>query len=289
VKNDTVVQRQRKNEKVCFIGGAGHSGSTLVGLVLGSHGQCFYAGEAAKTRFIGNNSKPLRKRVCKICGTNCPVWGGFRLADDVDLYEQISRRTQRPVIVDSTKNVDWLSQQVSRLEGTSAQSYFLFLQRDGRAVINSRVRKYPDRAARSQIEGWLTQLRRTKALYDSLACPKMTVRYEMFATRPAKVTQDLCQFLGLDYDERLLEFDGHDHHPLGGNNGTQYQVARRQGRTAQGPCTVMDGRHQDYYANHGPGIRLDLRWRDELDPEILSLFNAIGGEDNEPMRWEIDT
>ena len=57
-----------------MICGAGHSGSTLLGMILGSHSQAFYMGEGGKARYLGDEKKPLRKRVCKICGEACPVW-----------------------------------------------------------------------------------------------------------------------------------------------------------------------------------------------------------------------
>ncbi|NJL20821.1 MAG: sulfotransferase [Leptolyngbyaceae cyanobacterium SM1_3_5] len=47
----------RISKKVCFIAGAGHSGSTLLGFILGSHSQGFYCGEAAKTRYLQDDSK----------------------------------------------------------------------------------------------------------------------------------------------------------------------------------------------------------------------------------------
>ncbi|MEJ2251088.1 MAG: hypothetical protein P8Y97_15725 [Candidatus Lokiarchaeota archaeon] len=57
-----------KLNKVCFISGAPHSGSTLLGLILGSHSKSFYAGEANKTRFIGNDkiNGPNEDKACKI-------------------------------------------------------------------------------------------------------------------------------------------------------------------------------------------------------------------------------
>ena len=41
---------QQRSRAVCFIIGAGHSGSTLVGMILGAHPEVFYAGEAAKAK-----------------------------------------------------------------------------------------------------------------------------------------------------------------------------------------------------------------------------------------------
>ncbi|NEQ24618.1 MAG: sulfotransferase, partial [Microcoleus sp. SIO2G3] len=70
----------RLSKKACFIAGAGHSGSTLLGFILGSHSQGFYCGEAAKSRYLQDDSKKLIKRVCKLCGENCQIWGDFQVS-----------------------------------------------------------------------------------------------------------------------------------------------------------------------------------------------------------------
>jgi hypothetical protein len=276
----------RKNRVVCFIAGAGHSGSTLVGMVLGSHPDCFYAGEASKTRFLGNPRKELRKRTCKICGEACPVWGGFVVAEEPDLYEQIARRTGASVIVDSTKNIDWITARAAEASAGGAALRLVVLRRDGRAVINSRVRKYPDRDPREHIEGWIEQVRRTQAFYDTFAHPKVIVRYEEFSLAPAAVSQRLCDFVGLDYRPDMLEFTRHDHHPLGGNSGTQYLVARAHGGGQAGPVAGLGDRSREYYEHHADGISLDLRWQRELRAEVLDLFERLAGDVNAPMRWE---
>lgn len=270
---------------MCFIAGAGHSGSTLVGMVLGSHPECFYAGEASKTRFLGNPKKELRKRTCKICGEGCPIWGGFVVAEAPDLYEQIARRTGAAVIVDSTKNTDWIAERAAEASAAGAALRLVVLHRDGRAVVNSRVRKYPDRDPREHIERWVEQVHRTRAFFDAFPHPKTVVRYEEFALRSAEVTRQLCDFVGLDFRPDMLEFTRHDHHPLGGNSGTQYLVARAHG-SARGGVAGLGNRSREYYERHADGIRLDLRWERELRAEVVDLFERLAGDVNAPMRWE---
>lgn len=279
---------KRTNQKVCFIGGAGHSGSTLLGFVLGSHRDCFYAGEAAKTRYLHNSRKKLKKRVCKLCGPNCPIWGNFFRTEQPDLYEQISRATGARTVIDSSKNLDWIAAHIQELKGLPATPYFIFLQRDGRAVINSRVRKYPEKPLTEQIKKWVEKIRATAAFFERLDVPKLIVRYEEFATRPEGTTRQICDFLGISYQTGMLEFYRHQHHPLGGNNGTQYLVARHHGPNPERPYTELASRSRDYYQNHAPEIRLDLRWKTELDGEVLDLFEQMAGPDNDAMRWEHD-
>ena len=274
----------RTRTKVCFIGGAGHSGSTLLGMILGSHSLCFYAGEAAKSRFLGDSNRVLRKRVCKLCGAQCPVWGDFEVTENPDLYEQIARRVGAPLVVDSSKDLEWVAGHLARPSESAALPYYIFLHRDGRAVINSRVRKYPNVDAAVHIERWTDQIRRSQAFYEGFDRPKLIVRYEALATDPAGVTQTICDFLGIPFEAEMLAFYRHAHHPLGGNNGTQFLVARHQGLSVD--LAAPDARHGCYYENHRAEIQLDLRWETELGPEALRLFERLAGPDNAPFQWD---
>ncbi|GAB4212206.1 MAG: hypothetical protein OHK0013_34720 [Sandaracinaceae bacterium] len=275
----------RANREVCFIGGAGHSGSTLLGLVLGAHPAIFYAGEARKSVFLGDLDKPLKKRVCKLCGPDCPVWGTLRPSAETDLYEQLSRRTGRPVVVDSTKSTDWHAAQLARLAGTGARTTLLYLFRDGRAVVNSRVRKYPSQSPRDIIEAWRAQIERTDALAARFPGRVLHVRYEALASDPEPTVRRIADALGVAYDSCMLRFWESEQHPLGGNNGTQYLVARERAAASRASVVELGERTRAYYGEHPRGIVLDLRWKRELDPSVLALFDELAGELNRRFAW----
>ncbi len=272
----------RINQKVCFISGAGHSGSTLLGFILGSHSHSFYAGEARKSLYLQNKEYPENKRVCKICGANCPVWGDFAIYDPLDLYERLSRKTGKPVIVDSTKNIAWLNSQIDTLTQISAECSLIFLQRDGRAVLNSRIRKYPTIAVQTLIQDWLDQIAATEQLFANFGGPKIKIHYEELATAPATIIQKLCDWLNLPYQEAMLHYYQHDHHPLGGNTGTQLLVIKSQQKPH--PYRQLSPKNH-YYEHHPLEIRLDLRWQKELAPAALHLFEEMAGLVNEPFRF----
>lgn len=279
---------ERANRLAVAICGAGHSGSTLLGLVLGSHSECFYAGEAKKTLFIGDASKPLRKRVCKICGESCRIWSRFTQPPAPDVYEQIARLADRPVVVDSTKKVDWIRARTAELDAVGVPHKRLFLMRDGRAVVNSRARKYPERAPAALVEEWLAQVSATEALIAERPDAALGVRYEALATEPEATFRETCVFLGLPFEPDMLRYETHEHHPLGGNTGTQSVVARagepdtRKG----GAFAAVPTRSRDYYGSLSSGFRLDLRWREEISRELLDVFETEAGAVNEPFRWD---
>lgn len=273
-----------KGVMVC---GAGHSGSTLLGLILDCHSACFYLGEGGKIRYLHDESKPLRKRACKICGgEECPVWSRFRWDRERPLYAQIAAHVGRSVIIDSTKNVDWIGERIGELRASGAGAYLLYLMRDGRAVINSRLRKYPERDPQRQIVDWMEQIQRSEELFESFDGPKLRVRYEELVSDPATGMRALCEVLDLPFESDMLRFDEFAHHPLGGNNGTQYLAARGRSDDPDSAPVALGDRSRSYYEGHSRGIQLDLRWKKEIQPEHLALFDRVAGQFNQPMRWE---
>jgi hypothetical protein len=273
----------RVNQKVCFVGGAGHSGSTLLGVVLGAHPRVFYAGEARKSLFLGDVSKPLKKRACKLCGLACPVWGDLRFGAGEDLYEALSRRTGRPIVVDSTKSVAWIDQQIAALAGVVPLHLF-FLVRDGRAVVNSRARKYPETPVREHARQWVEQIRATEALAARFPGEVTRVRYEELASRPETEIPRLAAAIGLEPTAAMFDPWTSEQHPLGGNAGTQWLLARERGNM-RGPLELGD-RTRGYYGGHPRAIVLDVRWRSELSAEALAAFEEVAGEANAAYAWE---
>lgn len=266
--------------------GAGHSGSTLLGLVLGSHRRCFYIGEGAKVRYLGDESRPERKRVCKLCGPGCAVWSRFEWDRTRPLYAQIAAHVGRDVLVDSTKNPKWIRARVEETRAAGGRPHLVLLLRDGRAVINSRLRKYPDRDAEQQIRDWMAQIERGRELFEQFEGPRLELRYETFATRPEQACRRLCELLQIEFESSMLRFQSYDHHPLGGNNGTQYQVARSRHEDPGDAFVSLGDRSREYYEEHEDAIRLDLRWQEEMQPQHLALFEQVAGRFNEPLAWE---
>lgn len=264
--------------------GAGHSGSTLLGMILGSHPHAFYMGEGKKVRFLGDPAKPVHKRTCKMCGEDCAVWGRFRWDPARGLYAQLAEWIGRRVIIDSTKNDAWIAARIAETRATGGRPCLFFLLRDGRAVVNSRLRKYPDRDPAKLVLDWKAQVERAQELFERFDGPKLCVRYEHLATRPDQVVAAACDVLGLSYDGSMLRFYDAEHHPLGGNHGPQFLAASARAKTAA--AAVLPAHARSYYQDHGRGIRLDLRWRHELAAENLTIFMDLAGDFNKLAEWK---
>jgi hypothetical protein len=270
--------------QICFIGGSGHSGTTLLGLILGSHREGFFCGEAINARLLHATDKPHGKGVCKLCGPDCRIWTG--LNDGPDLYHRIAVRAGRTRIIDSTKDVSWIDARSRALAEKNTPTALVFMLRDGRAVLNSYIRRYPGRSTRQLVENWLSKIRSMRALHDRFPGAKAMVHYERLALNPEGEVRTLCGLLGIDYRPDMLHFYRHQHHPLGGNDGTQLLLARADAGSAKAAPVVNSPWQIDYYRSRPLGIELDLRWKQELSADDLRLFDDMVGGENDPFRFD---
>ncbi len=168
-----ITDELKMKQKVLFIMGTAHCGSTLLTMVLGGHPDCLAVGELSNLPDFYRRGKP----VCSVCQGECDFWdhrfsdadyqllsGGLaeqRLHKNVPLkvekavrgllktdqvfnpYTLIGSKVDQTVIVDSTKTVYWLEKKLAAREFQSdlIEPYLLHLIRDGRAVMASYSRR----------------------------------------------------------------------------------------------------------------------------------------------------
>jgi len=268
-----------KRLKICFISGAAHSGSTLLGLILGSHSSTFFMGEANKVSFFTDPNFDPKRKYCRLCGKECNIWSKVDPEKD-NKYEQLHNITKKSILIDSTKNVDWINRQLEILKNTKIEAQLIFLKRDLRAVINSMARKYPNRILDRLINDWIIQITKTKTLYNLFQGKKMEIFYEDLSLNPDQNIEDLCHFLEITYEPEMKEYYNKDHHSLGGNIGTHYLLIKAKNSN---DAWLLSERNEYYYRDHPFSIQLDERWKSELnsqDQEIIllktgSLFNEF--------------
>jgi hypothetical protein len=276
---------RRANAQVVFIAAAWFSGSTLLGVMLGAHPSIFYAGEANKTRTLGDMTAPLKKRVCRICGPGCPVWQNLEVNGAQDLYEMLARRTGRPIVFDSTKEVTWIASQVAALRDV-VPVRLVVLTRDGRAVVNSRRRKLTGSSAHDLATFWAEQMHRVEELASQFPGPVHRTSYEELASRPEATMRAVASFVGIQFDPRMVDPWHTDQHPLGGNDGPLLLLRRERARGALAGVITPDDQTREWYAAHPAAIVPDLRWRHELNADELAAFEQVAGQTNRAYVWD---
>ncbi|MGH8503822.1 MAG: sulfotransferase family protein [Gammaproteobacteria bacterium] len=297
--------------KVVFIMGPGHCGSTLLDLLLGSHSQSFSLGELSRLGSLIDAPRSEYRKICGVCVRECDFWNKRaavpvlevyfsqknrlrsalgRLSQNIyNPYKLIARWSGRSVLIDSSKNPAWIKRRtVPAHTWRGIQPHLVYMCRDGRAVVNSYYRKYPDRGMVNLIENWKRQTASMNAFYDRFPHAKTKVHYEELATQPEQVVRSLCRNLGMDYETSMLRYWEHEHHHVMGNGGTRsliYKYREKFGTDLaamrQRQAAAKQFYDPSFYDNMDIGIKLDERWRVEMSPEQCQQFDAIAGDLNE--------
>ncbi len=323
------------NGDICVqIIGSGHSGSTLLDMMLGGHSAVSSLGETAYLRYNTNHETESDYCTCGKRVMECPFWlavdaelrqmlgtgdrpalPDFNIADlrvaslrdeqgrfindinrkfpfrsrlneatlvlgipplrwlagkvspDVAMFREIGRNLGllytavrrahgTPIIVDSTKNPGTFKN--VWMESDERDIRFILLVRDGRAVTASRMRRDGYSMLRCA-EVWRNEhLKRMAASATARRAKRRIVHYEDLATDPRGVLEGLCDWLGITFEEGMLDFRAESHN-VGGN-----PMRLRKTET---------------------DITLDERWRDELTAEDLATFDDIAGRMNERLGY----
>jgi protein-tyrosine sulfotransferase len=102
------------------------------------------------------------------------------------------------------------------------KSKFIHIIRDGRDVVNSYIKSglYHDVAGAS--ERWLSSIQEVEVFKQKVEPERyLEVRYEELVSHPSKVTKEICNFVGIKYDDYMLDFSNsvkelgdtkHEHH-----------------------------------------------------------------------------
>lgn len=228
---------QEKPIPLIYILGSGHSGSTLLDLMLGSHSRIESGGEIDKYQgyFAPDSKRALRKRVCT-CGlqvASCPYWNAVtekikkhpaaeqEVLDNVSpdrftannyiLIKSILEVAEKDIFCDSSKDFNRLN---LYLLSPSFQLTIVHLVRDGRAVAFSLKRK--KKSYYADILSW--QQKNLKHHFSLNNKPNyLLLRYEDLVADPRESLKKILNRLNCVYEENQLSFYQQEHHNLSGN------------------------------------------------------------------------
>jgi hypothetical protein len=225
--------------RVVFIASLGHSGSTLLDLVLGGHTRVVGLGEVGRSVIPSGSEatdSPAPSCSCGHEARDCTFWGGVlrRLADepgaaDARRYEIVLEAFADSfgadtVLVDSSKYLRWL-RVLSTLGGVDLR--VLFLVRDVRSFTISEI----DNVARKRAAGqayrgigpfaafrrWHCENHKTHDFLAASALPVLTLGYEELCLAPERIVPQICRFLDLPHEPSMLALERSASHVLRGN------------------------------------------------------------------------
>ena len=187
---------------VIVVLGSGHSGSTLLDLLLGTQPGLWSAGEVVQRP--GIYRRPDAEESCT-CGrpiVDCSFWASVRAIAPPEgeaepprrraALEAVAAVSGAEVLVDSSKQSSYVAGLLD--EGVDAR--VVHLVRDARAVAHSHARKGRDFGP--SIRKWVSDQAKAQRVLDRFpAAPRTTVRYEDLVRDPAAaLTRILASLLG---------------------------------------------------------------------------------------------
>ncbi len=206
--------------KLVYVCSAGHSGSTLLSLVLGGQPGLAGFGEIAQTvKRMHDRPKP-----CTCGQMPCPVWEPVLQevdklpAGDEDqrvlaAVGRIAGLSAEKMAIDSSKNLPTLKLIRQHL---GIDVHVIHFVRDGRAVACSNLRK--ERDLHGSAMAWLKANRNIETYLAKMPDSRhLLVRYEDFVAQPTAEMRRILSFLGLPAGTVNLALDASLQHHLRGN------------------------------------------------------------------------
>ena len=215
--------------RVALIAAAAHGGSTIANLTLGQHPEIFATGKLrdfpdgdvfSKDKICAPGDRSSWDCSCGELAMHCPFWKEVReryarFADRPveerlpELFRIIIELSGRSFVGDVTHNVGY-ARQLLEIEGIDL--YLIHVVRDGRGVVNSRLRKDYNmgllektgwghtRRVIKLSRRWLRQHHALAELEQQLGPKAVRISHEDLCTSPRATLEPVGACLGLDFD-----------------------------------------------------------------------------------------
>ena len=220
-----------------FITGTGHSGSTLLALLLGGHQQLVGLGDVTASILQNARRPELFLSASCSCGAaveRCEFWGPTAERLDAvrgsleESYEIIAtsfrdRFGPGPTLVDASRNVpalralsragvpttaihllrdvrSWTISMLDRDKRPGQRQLRKLVSRYGVRGVSRRLTRFPSRYFRL----WHRQNQEIRSEILAMDLPFLRLGYEEFATAPLPILRTVSTTLGLDFEEAML-------------------------------------------------------------------------------------
>lgn len=224
---------------IVFIAGIGHSGSTLLDLLLGSQAQTVSLGEIdkiihSKTREMFMERYIYREKYPCSCGKKpslCPFWSEFSTyiiknenMSYADYYQKAIDITEKRFgalyIVDSSKNIHALRRLTEALSMSVKSVTFkvIHLVKDVRNLAASNIRSNRVTGVLRNIKKWTSQNNTFETFLMEHHISYMNVGYEELAISTELTLRNIAAFLGLSMNEVHINLNSEESHILFGNH-----------------------------------------------------------------------
>ncbi len=199
-------------KKVILITGTDRSGSTLLDMMLGNSSNGFSAGEIYALFRPFRPYHRLKENSCFCNNMQCSFWFDIMQGGEEKVYENLFERLGCNFIVDSSKNVLWIYDQIKYNRNKNYKLIPLIIFKTPLEYAYSLYK-------RNQLKRWKRSWIKTHLQLFYIFDDFISVKYKELAENPASKLQSLCRKIGLDYFQGKENFWNNDNtHFLFGSN-----------------------------------------------------------------------
>lgn len=266
--------------KVLHLRSISYTGTTWINLVLGSTDNAFPIGPPDRFFDIYEEHP---ERLCLVHGPECDFWPKFaaNFNPRQPFFAQLGESSGKDLIVTNNSIPTKMGKELKKRGVTTSEAIVV---RDGRAVVASYARKFPDGGVQGAIDWYRPAAEGMLALAKSSGLP--ILKYEDFVDQADGFWERTSEALNMPLTRDCLDYYKFDHHPVMGNQGTLALYRRYQGK----PIPNFGG-SEFYEAAFESGSELsstpvrDDRWMSELDAPAMALFEAECGPTNRELGY----
>jgi hypothetical protein len=224
--------------KIVFIAGSQHSGTTLLNIILGGHSRLVGLGEVFQLLERKSEGFFLTEKLGDDCScgasvSECPFWGkvSTRLhampAGDIDQRYGIVREVFMElfgpdmILVDSSKSLTYLE---LLADTPDIDLGVIHMTKDARAHCISQIddatrkdKKYSKRNPFGQMRKWYRNNLAISRLLDTQQLMSFRLGYEELSLYPDKTVPLLADWLEIEYQPSMLELNPQQSHVVHGN------------------------------------------------------------------------
>ncbi|MEA3452000.1 MAG: hypothetical protein U9Q83_08890 [Bacteroidota bacterium] len=212
-----------KRKKIVYIAGLGHSGSTILDMILGSNSKIIGLGEIMN--FVKRKNKQIDLKSSCSCGktgNNCDFWSqAEQIIDDtnnnVEAYLKLidyfyNKYGEETILVDSSKN----SYNYLKILNEKFDLKIIFLSKDFRSWSFSRHLSSKTPVFIKEIH-WFAENIKLLYRFKKMKLNVFKLGYEELALYPEFSLKKTCDYLKIDFEKEMLIPTKTKSHIISGN------------------------------------------------------------------------
>lgn len=196
--------------------GAGHSGTTMLDLMLGNDKNSFSLGE------VNAWFRPYRKhhfRIICSCGEEfCPYWDKIKFFSENEFHRKTFDILNVDYLIDSSKNLNWGIDNNIKLKDYNIEIFNILLYKNPINYIYSNWKRGV------KIEIAIYKYTNYYSRFLKTNMPYVAIKYDELTQNTDDILNDLCLLTGQEFMEDKKLFWQKQHHHLFGSISTRRQM-----------------------------------------------------------------